>query len=58
MSSVSSGARSAGTLVSEARGMNFIMRMMRSHWKTLNRGVKRFDVLNDDSVVLWRKDCM
>lgn len=37
--------------------MIFILRVMRRYQKILNRGVKRFDVLNDDSVVVWRKDC-
>lgn len=56
MSSVSSGGQISWDF--GKWGVNFIMRIMRSHWKTLNRGVKRFDVLSDDSVVLWRKDCM
>lgn len=34
--------------------MIFILRMMRSRWKILNRGVKRFDVVSNESVV-WRR---
>lgn len=39
------------------RRIIFILRMMRSHWKILKRGVKMFHVLNDDSVAVWENDC-